>query len=271
MDKQQDISRIQTVIDECVPRLKAFAKGRCAVSISGSLGKGTFDHKSDVDFRLYCDEIVGGPRFWEQEPWKSYCRLVEDWRTKGIDIDYCWIRTVGEIDAKLEAWLNGQPSPEPLVWALWGYHLPTDLYNQVAIDDPDGLVARWQAKLNPYPRTLQQAIIAKHLESLNYWRSDYHYRNKVDRGDKVFLASITVRLVHDIMQILFAINKVYYVGDGNNLKFAAQFPIQPQGLAERVNAILYPTQTENVLLKQYEAMVSLIDDVVPLAGYADAD
>jgi hypothetical protein len=271
MDKQHDFSRIQATIDDCLPRIKAFAKGRYAVSIGGSHGKGTFDGKSDVDFRLFCDEIEGGPEFWKNDQWKSYCQNVECWRQKGIDIDYCWIRTVSDIDAKLDAWLNGKPSPEDLVWAIWGYCLPTDLCNQMIIEDPHGIIAAWQAKLNPYPKTLQRAIIAKHMESLNYWRPDYHYRNKVDRGDMVFLASITARLVHDMIQVLFAINKTYYVGDGNNLRFIAKFPIKPKEFCERVNAALYPSQSEQMLLKQYETVVSLIDEIVPLVSHADTD
>lgn len=271
MDQNQPVSRIQTVIDECLPLLKALAKGRCAVTIGGSHGKGTFDSRSDIDFRVFCDEIVGAPRVGDTEAWKAFSRVVDRWRTQGIDIDYCWMRTVAEIDAQLEAWLSGQPQPVEKVWTLWGYHLLTDLANQVVIDDPFGLVAAWQARLTPYPRTLQRAIIHKHVGSLNYWRSDYHYRNKVERGDVVFLAGIATRLVHDMLQVLFAINETYYVGDGNNLHYAATFAVQPEAFAERVTAILYPPQAEKGLAAQYETIVNLIDDIVSLADQVGTD
>lgn len=266
MDQNHTVSRIQAAIDECLPLLKALAKGRCAVAIGGSHGKGIFDDRSDVDFRVFCDEIVGAPRHWETEEWKSFCQVVERWRAQGIEIDYCWVRTVGEVDAQLDAWLSGHPVPKEYVWTLWGYHLLTDIANQMVIDDPDGLVAAWQARLTPYPQTLQRAIIQKHMGSLNYWRSDYHYRNKVERGDVVFLASITARLVHDMMQVLFAINKTYYVGDGNNLSYVAKFAIRPSDFAERIGDILYPSQTENVFATQYEAMIRLIDEIALLAS-----
>lgn len=271
MKQNQAVPPIQTVIDECLPLLKALGKGRCAVTIGGSHGKGTFDTRSDLDFRLFCDEVVGAPGFSATKEWKAFSQAVDRWREQGIEIDYCWVRTVADIDAQLEAWLSGQVVPEERVWTLWGYHLLTDLANQVVLDDPDGLIAGWQARLKPYPRALKRAIIEKHLGSLTYWRSDYHYRNKVERGDVVFTAGIASRLVHDVMQVLFAINETYYVGDGNNLHHVSTFAVQPRAFAERVNDILYPPQTENALAAQYEAIITLIDDLAPLAAQADAD
>ena len=162
----QTVPRIQPVIDECLPLIKAMAKGRCAVAIGGSHGKGTFDNRSDVDFRLYCDTTVGAPKLSETGEWKSFIQIVDRWRARGIDIDYCWVRTIDEIDAQLEAWLSGHPLPQETVWALWGYVLLTDLTNHMIIDDPHGLIAAWQARLTPYPRALQAAIIKKHMGSM---------------------------------------------------------------------------------------------------------
>jgi len=51
MQQSHAAARIQTVIDECLPLLKALAKGRGAVTIGGSHAKGTFDDRSDIDFR----------------------------------------------------------------------------------------------------------------------------------------------------------------------------------------------------------------------------
>lgn len=262
--------RIQPVIDECVPLFKPLTSGRYAVTIGGSRGKRTADTRSDVDFRLFCDEIVGGPKYWETATWQAFVQAVERWRAQGINIDYCWVRTVADIDAQLESWLSGQVQPVEHVWTLWGYHLLTDLANQVVIEDPHGLIAGWQARLTPYPPALQQAIIKKHLRSLNYWRNDYHYRNKVERGDVVFLAGLTARLIHDIMQVLFALNETYYVGDGNNLHYVEKFAIQPPDFAERVTAILYPQATADRVTTQYEALLGLIDEVKTLAAQVNS-
>lgn len=258
--------RIQAVIDECLPKLKALGTGRCAVTIGGSHGKGTFDERSDLDFRVFCDGIVGSHRYWETEEWRAFAQIVDRERQQEINIDYCWVRTIGEIESELYAWLSGKVMPVEKVWTLWGYHLLTDIVNQMIIEDPSGIVAGWQARLSSYPSALQRALIDKHMGSLNYWRTDYHYRNKVDRRDPIFLAGISSRLVHDMIQVLFAINNTYYVGDGNNLHYIEQFAVQPKEFAGRVETILYPPQSESMLIGQYEAIMALIDELAPLAS-----
>lgn len=260
-----EVSHTQAVIDECLPLIRLMAQGRYAITIGGSRGKRIADNRSDIDFRLFAEDFVGGAEYSETEAWRQFCQVVERWRAQGIEIDYCWNRTIAEIDQQLDGWVNGVIQPIDLVWAIWGYHLLTDLSNQVVIEDPTGLIAGWQARLTPYPPALRRAIIQKHMESLNYWRNDYHYRSKVERGDVVFLAGISSRLVHDMLQVLFAINETYFVGDGNNLKYVANFARKPERFAERAHAVLYPATAENAFSAQYTALMELIDEVAQLA------
>jgi hypothetical protein len=257
----QHADRTQAVIDDCLPLLRALAHGRYAITIGGSRGKRVADQRSDIDFRVFCDQIVGGNTYWQSAEWQIFNQAVDRWRAEGIEIDYCWVRTIDQIDQQLGEWLSGQI--KPIEMTLWGYHLLTDLTNQVVIEDEHGLIATWQARLNPYPATLQQAIIKKHLNSLIYWRSDYHYRNKVARADLVFLAGMNARLVHDSMQVLFALNQTYYVGDGNNLHYAEGFQILPANFRQRVEAILTPGGL--TIEQQYRDLLALIDDVIQLA------
>ncbi len=104
------------------------------------------------------------------------------------------------------------------------------------------------------------------MYSLRYWRNDYHYANKVKRSDVVFLAGLSARLVHDIMQVLFALNETYFVGDGQNLDFAEQFTIKPEHLSTRIHAILYPRPCENMFTRQRQALCDMIDEIDRLAA-----
>jgi len=80
----------------------------------------------------------------------------------------------------------------------------------------------------------------------------------------VFLASLTVRLVHDLIQILFALNETYYAGDGNNLVFVEHFEHVPVGFVERVHTVLYPGTGDGALEEQYRQVCALIDETVAL-------
>ena len=231
---------LNELIDDCLPVIRKLKKdaGRYSVTIGGSRGKNLSDGKSDVDFRLYADEFPEGAE-WEERIVELRER-IEYWETRGRKIDGVWMRKISAIDASLDKWLSGEIVPEPLEWAVWGYYLPTDIYNQQIIEDPDGVAREWKERMTPYPRKLRDAVIKKHLGSLKYWKTDYHYNQKVDRKDVVFLASISARLIHDIMQVLFAVNGVYFPGDGHNISLASNFAIKPDNFVKRVETILYP-------------------------------
>jgi len=259
--------QIRPVIDQFLPIMRSFAVGRYAVAISGSYGKGTYDSSSDIDFRLYADDIPA--TFAEMG--EAIRKPKEEWRQKGIKVDDFWPRKIGDIDTAIGRWLEGNIQADHHVWTIWGYHLLPDLYGQQALEDPFSIVAGWKAQLATYPPKLKKALLDKHLGSLRYWRHDYHYAGKAQRQDVVFLGGLSVKLVHDIIQVLFALNETYYAGDGQNLDYVSRLPHQPPNAARRIRDCLYPSSTESVFVDQRTTILELIDDVERLAaslGYA---
>jgi hypothetical protein len=117
---------------------------------------------------------------------------------------------------------------------------------------------------------LRRAVLARHLSILRYWRDDYHYVSKVERGDAVFLAGLSAKLIHSIMQVLFALNRTYFVGDGWNLRAAAGFAMAPQNLAQRVALAVDPGAVDGRWATQRQHIIDLIDDLEGLIG-AQAD
>jgi hypothetical protein len=255
---------VQSIFAEFIPICQQLAGDqRYAISVGGSLGKGTWDSQSDVDFRLFTDHKSISPN-QNPERFVDYFAAIQRWKEKGINIDGVWWRTVGEIDAAIDSWFSGDIRPGERVWTIWGYYILTDINNQYVIEDPSGIIAAWKDRLKIYPPALKQAILAKNLASLRYWRTDYHYAHKVERADVVFLAGISSKLVHEVIQILFALNETYYVGDGSNLRFIEKFKIAPANFSARVRDILYP-QAVDIFTTQYNALTSLIDEVISLA------
>ncbi len=258
---------VSAVIAECVPIIRKWDVGRYAISVGGSQGKGTWDERSDVDFRLFHEHDLPLPNEWP-ELWVEFNAAVAHWAGRGVIVDGIWPRRIDEVDAALDRWLAGDAEPEDMLWTIWGYHLLPDIYHQAIIDDPYNIIGTWKARLRIYPPVLKQALLKKHLASVRYWRDDYHYRNKVRRGDVVFLAGLTTKLVHDVMQILFALNETYYIGDGQNLEYAARLSVKPVGLSERVRQVLYPLPADDMLERQRDVLIALIGDVIALADEA---
>lgn len=255
---------IQTIMDEFIPICRKIAGDQpYAISVGGSLGKGTWDHHSDVDFRLFTDQRVAWPNE-NPDLWADCYAGMARWKERGVNIDGIWSRSVAEIDADLARWFNGDYQPVDMVWTIWGYHILTDINNQFVIEDPYGIIAAWKSRLSVYPPALKRTILEKKLASLRYWRTDYHYAHKVERGDVVFLAGLTAKLVHEMIEILFALNETYYVGDGSNLTFVEKFKVAPENFSQRVRAVLYP-QGQNALYAQCSGLAELVDEVITLA------
>ena len=154
----------------------------------------------------------------------------------------------------------------PYEWTVWGYSILTDIYNQQIIEDPYGRAARWKERLAVYPEALKESLLKHYSSSLEYWRSDYHYQNKVNRKDIVFLAYITCRLIQDIIQIIYALNEFYYPGDGMNLEYTQQFKIKPSSFEEKTAAVLRISgaNSNDAYAEQYKNVISLIDDTLLL-------
>jgi hypothetical protein len=255
-------SRVQAVTDDVLPIIRAFADGRYAVSVAGSIGRGNADQHSDIDIRMYVDTLSADHTRVEQQLDVAMAR----WSQQGVVIDGCWIRPVDEVSAELARWCSGGVVPEPIVWTIWGYHLPCDVYHQTIVEDPFGIIAGWKALVQNYPPLMKAALLQEHLAPVRYWRQDYHYRHKVQRQDVVFLAGLTSKLVHHLIQILFALNETYYVGDGNNLAFVQRFAHVPDNFAARVEDVLYPRRGDGMYEQQRDTLFQLVDEVEALVA-----
>lgn len=145
------------------------------------------------------------------------------------------------------------------------YEKPAKMADRhIAYKEIEKLIANWKERLSTYPEALKDSIIKKHVTSLEYWRNDYHYKNKAQRKDAVFLASITTRLVHDMMQVIYALNEFYYPGDGMNLKYTEQFKLKPENFEARVTDIFRISDADDTYEVQYEKLTGLIDEVLEL-------
>lgn len=265
-----ELSQYELLCNDLLPILRKIpGSERYAITLGGSQGKGLSDNHSDYDFRVYYDERVG------IEEWnvarKELDIIIKKWGELGIEIDGAWSRSFADIDKNLEQWLTGNGQPDNKKWTIWGYNILTDIYNQAIVEDPFGIATEWKKRLEIYPDELQFSIIEKYSSSLKYWKSDYHYLNKIRRQDIVFLSSITSLLVHDIIQIIYALNKFYYPGDGLNLTYTPDFKIKPNNFENRIAEILYPISKADIYKQQYDDLMKLIDDVLILISEGRPD
>lgn len=237
--------------------------GNGAVALAGSRGKGRSDEQSDYDFRVYAD-AYRGPDVRQTEQWNRFETAMHDWEARGFRMDGVWMRSYAGVNRDLDAWLSGSAVPKTFEWTIWGYHLPTDLANQQITLDPDGVLADWKQRLAVYPEALRVSVLQQYRELLHYWAKDYHYESKVARRDLVFLVGLTGKLANAILQVVFALNRAYFPGDGWNLPMAAELDRLPPDFVSRMTSILGAGSDADALRRQRQDLIAMIADLEAL-------
>jgi hypothetical protein len=246
------------------PLIAALAEdGNGAVALAGSRGKGRSDAQSDYDFRVYAHGYR--PDVRESAAWAAFEAARLAFGARGLRMDGVWMRRYPGVDADLAEWLAGTAVPKDYDWTIWGYHLPTDLATQEIVADPEGRLAGWKAQLVTYPEALRASVLAKYLPMLRYWAADYHYQSKVQRRDLVFLVGLSAKLTNAILQVLFALNRVYFPGDGWNLAMAAELDRLPKDFLARMDTILEPGRGPGTWARQRAELLDVIADMEALA------
>jgi hypothetical protein len=225
---------------------------------------------SDIDLRAYFDSWIE-----DEARCHSIKQQIKDkiqaWHQIGVEIDGYWPRRIPDIESRLNAIRSGENfDPDPCLWTIWGYYLPTDIANNTIIEDPFQILSNWKDQLQTYPQNLKNAVIKKHLASALYWRNDYHYINKVQRADTVFCSGLANLLVHDLIQIIFALNHTYYSGDGWNLAYIKTFTKVPVDFTREVEKALL-VHDPHEFGEQRAALCRLIDQVEQLVKDCSLD
>jgi predicted nucleotidyltransferase len=99
--------------------------------------------------------------------------------------------------------------------------------------DPDGIIAGLKKKIDPYPDSLQKALIRKFAWEINF--SIDIARKSAESSDVTYAAGCCFRSVMCMLQVLFAINKTYWLNEKGAVALADNFPRKPAMVQSRIN------------------------------------
>lgn len=99
--------------------------------------------------------------------------------------------------------------------------------------DPEGIIAGLKRKIDPYPDALQKALIQKFAWEIKF--SIDVARKSAERSDVTYAAGCCFRSVMCMLQVLFAINKTYWLNEKGAVAVAETFPRKPEGFQSRIN------------------------------------
>jgi len=281
---------IRQVVSDLLPLVRQFAPGgEYAIALGGSYAKGTADDDADVDLYLFAHSVLAGDeRKRIASAFSSEIETVVSWgneepfRNAGTDFLFrghnveCWLRDIGHIERSIAECREGVVKREFVTWTTTGFYnhcCLSDLTVMVPLDDPFDIIARWKSQVATYPPRLRQAIVNHHLAAAGFWPENFHYLSAIERQDVIYATGIVQQVVHNLVQVLFGLNEVYFPGDKRLDVAMAHLPRQPANLCERIHALLFPgtPATADVLRGQREALRSLLGDVRDMAARTGAD
>ena len=103
------------------------------------------------------------------------------------------------------------------------------------LHDPEGLLAELKAMTEPYRAPLREALIRRFQ-----WEALFSIENAetaVGRGAPTHIAGCAYRALSCVAQVLFALNRRYFVNEKGALEEAAGFPITLAGLTQRASFV----------------------------------
>ena len=152
-----------------------------------------------------------------------------------VDLLYRCADAVGDVIRACQAGcisMNYQPGhPHGFSSAIW--------MGEVAvcrpIHDPEGLLARLKSMTDPYPPPLRDALVRRFQWEVLF--SIENAETAVGRGALTHIAGCAYRALSCVAQVLFALNRRYFVNEKGALEEAAGFPVTLPGLAERASFV----------------------------------
>ena len=280
---------VQRIVSDLLPLVREFSRGDYAIALGGSYAKGTADHEADVDLYLFAhavlpkqertriasafsSEMEGIVSWGDNRPFRD---AGTDFRFHGHNVE-CWLRNIGHIEQRIAECREGVVRREFVTWTTTGFYSHcclSDLTVMVPLDDPLDIIARWKSQVATYPPKLRQAIVNQHLAAAEFWPENFHYLSAIERQDVIYATGIVQQVVHNLVQVLFALNEVYFPGDKQLDVALAHLPRQPTKLCERIRTLLWPgtPATVQVLSEQRASLRSLLADVRDMAAEAGAE
>ncbi|MFM8876971.1 MAG: nucleotidyltransferase domain-containing protein [Anaerolineae bacterium] len=244
----------ETLIQNIVSEIKSVS-GVKAIVLGGSRARGTHTPSSDIDLGIYYDpsqpmdlvalgnvatqlddehriDVITGFGGWG--PWINGGGWL---RIQSMPVDLLY-KDLDKIRTYIDACLNGKVEifyqgghPHGFVTSI---HLSEIALCQ-PLWDPEGIIAGLKEKVYPYPDALQKTIFYSFA-----WEIDFSVmiaRKSIERADVHYAAGSCFRAVMCMLQVLFALNKEYWLNEKGAINITDRFAIKPANFRSRVEEI----------------------------------
>ena len=275
--------QIMDIISSLLPVLRQFAMGAYAIAVGGAHAKQLDDVESDLDIYLFTDAILpdeernrltlqSDPLIHDAVSYgygRPFAQAGTDFYWDTLKIE-CWLRNARFIDDTIQDCVAGIVKRDPVVWTTTGFYnhcCLSDLKSMMPIDDPVGMILRWKRQVDQYPAALRKAIITQHLGAARFWPANFHYDSAIARQDIIYTTGIVQQVLHNLIQVLFAVNEVYFPGDKKLSEAIAYLNHIPEHFIDRMQRLIFPAGpiSTELLRDQQRELQALLHEIENLA------
>jgi predicted nucleotidyltransferase len=241
-------SLIQTIVDEVKQ-----VKGVKAIVLGGSRARGTHTSSSDIDLGIYYHpdsplQLNALSKVATQLDDEHQADVITDiggwgpWINGGgwlsiqsHPVDFLY-RDLEKVIAVIDDCLHGKV--EIVYQPGHPFGFVSSIYlAEVAVCQPvwdaEEIISKLKKKIDPYPDSLQKALIQKFAWEINF--SIDNARKGAERADVTYAAGCFFRSVMCMLQVLFAINKTHWLNEKGAVALAKTFTRKPERLQSRIN------------------------------------
>lgn len=261
----------------------ALTPGVVAVVVGGSYARGVARPDSDVDLGVYYDPAapfhieaitriaqafatqpptVTG--FYEWGAWVNGGAWIQT-ATGKVDLLY---RNLTQVARTITAAAAGSVEHDYPQQPPYGFYSITYLAETaccIPVFDPAGAVRDLKARVEVYPELLHRRVVDDGLWSVEF--TLLHARSFAARGDVYNAAGCLTRAATNLVQVIFAMNRCYYMSDKGALDAIGDFAVKPADFATALAAILgAPGRDAAALTQSVAAMDTLWRRTVALTG-----
>jgi predicted nucleotidyltransferase len=256
-----------------------------AIALGGSHARGRARPDSDIDVGIYyrddcpfeiaeirsvaaalndeADPVVAG--FGEWGPWVD----GGTWLTiQGQRVDLLY-RSLDRIDRVIRDAAEGKFELHYGQQPPFGFFSPTylgEVHIAVPLIDRERRLASRKAQVREYPEALRRSIVQDCLWAVDFGLAAF--APKFARaGDPYGTVGCLVRFIHQLVLVLFALNRIYLLNDKTALAEANEFRIAPERFGSRVGSLLArPGGSVETLETAVYGVAELFRETVELAG-----
>ncbi|CAA9589171.1 MAG: hypothetical protein AVDCRST_MAG86-4337 [uncultured Truepera sp.] len=257
-----------------------------AVALGGSLARGRALPNSDIDLGIYyrparppsiaalrqlaaeLDDSGLGDAVTDFGGWGPWVNGGAWLTIKGHRLDWIY-RDLDLVERVFDACERGEVARHIQAGHPHGFHTHNylgEVHYGRSLVDPAGVLAHLKGRVDVYPERLAQALIESYS-----WRA----YTALDAGEKslarvesVYVAGCFFECGYCLVQVLFALNRRFFVNEKGALGETRTFDQVPPGFADTVHEVLsHPGESMQVLQQNWKRMWDLAYAVGELVGH----